>query len=302
MYKNKFLLVILMAFLLPGTSLAAEALKVASWNIGWLGSHKYNQRSSEDYAELARYAKLLDADVIALQEVENAEYASKVFGDDYDYYFSSNDWVQRVGVAVRKNTGLVVKAQEYRALDVGKSRYGMDITLSKGKDQLRLLAVHLKSGCFEEKLDKRSIKRMKVRSKETRKKKVACISLSNQAWLLENWIDSRARENIPFIVLGDFNRRFAIDIAKEYTEEQGLWQTIDDEGQEDLWSPTLSRNSRCWGGYHKHYIDHIVMDPRARETYVEGSYNQLVFEQKYTESLSRSLSDHCPISVEFNWP
>ena len=99
-------------FLLALTA-QAEPLKVGSWNIAWLGSHKFNTRTPADYERLAQYAKQLDADVIALQEVENGEYARKVFGDEYNYYFSTKNWVQRVGVAVRKSTGYQVSAKKY---------------------------------------------------------------------------------------------------------------------------------------------------------------------------------------------
>lgn len=108
----------------------------------------------------------------------------------------------------------------------------------------------------------------------------------------------RATENVPFVVIGDFNRRFNKDIAKNYSEKAGFWQSIDDDGAEDMWAPTISANSNCWGGYYKDYIDHIVFDPKAKQCYVKGSFNQLVFDGKYTKQLGRSLSDHCPISVE----
>jgi len=290
----KYLLLIL---LLP-LSIHAETLKIASWNIAWLGSHEFNKRTTSDYVELALYAKKLDADVISLQEVENAEYAQKVFGDDYDYYFSTKNWVQRVGVAVRKSSGYKVISTEYKALDVGRVRYGMDVTLSKGNKQLRLLAVHLKSGCFDKPLDTNSVTLMTETSKRDAKTKNACTKLSKQIKPLESWIDSRAKESIPFIVFGDFNRRFNKDIEHEYTEESGLWQAIDDDDAEDIWSPTISENSKCWGGYYKDFIDHIILDPRAKSKFVDGSFEQLVFDQKYTKKLSRSLSDHCPISVK----
>ena len=283
---------------LPIFSLQAEALKVASWNIAWLGSHEYNKRGDSDYLELARYATKLDADIIALQEVENAEYAKKVFGDDYDYYFSTKDWVQRVGVAVRKSIGYSVEAKEYKALDVGRVRYGMDLTLTKGNKALRLLAIHLKSGCFDKKLDSASIDAMSNASKRDQKVKTACIKLSKQLKPLEAWIDHRATGSTPFIVLGDFNRRFSQDLALQHSEKSGLWQAIDDKNNEDLWTPTLTRNSDCWGGYYKHYIDHIVLDPKAKQKYIANSFNQLVFEQKYTKEISNRLSDHCPISIE----
>jgi len=286
--KNILLLIALIA--LP---LQAKTLKVASWNIAWLGSHKYNKRIPADYAQLAKYASQLDADVIALQEVENGEWASKVFGDGYDYYFSTRNYVQRVGVAVKKSSGYKVTSTEYKALNVGQVRYGIDLTLTNGDKQLRLLAVHLKSGCFEKALDKQSVAAI---GKERTKK--ACTKLTKQIKPLEAWIDDRARESIPFVVLGDFNRRFAIDIDNSFAEEEGLWQAIDDDGAENMWTPTLTKNSKCWGGYYKDYIDHIVLDPRAKNMLVDGSFSQLVFDGKYSKQLSRSLSDHCPISVE----
>ena len=292
--------IIFLIFIALPLSINAETLKIATWNIAWLGSHKNNERAPSDYQELARYAKQLDADVIALQEVENASYAKKVFGDDYNYYFSTKDWVQRVGYAVRKTTDYSVTSTEYRKLDVGRVRYGMDLLLSKGDKKIRLLAVHLKSGCFEIPLDIKNIESMPYSTIKESKTKDDCYIHSRQIKPLESWIDQRAAENVPFIVLGDFNRRFAIEIEKSFSEEQGLWQAIDDDGTEDMWSPTLSTNSQCWSGYYKDYIDHIVLDPKAQSFYVEDSLDQLVFDQKYSRELSQNLSDHCPISIKLN--
>jgi endonuclease/exonuclease/phosphatase family metal-dependent hydrolase len=276
----------------------AEEIKIASWNIAWLGSHKYNKRAADDYQQLAHYAKQLNADVIALQEVESEYWARKVFGDDYDYYFSTKDWVQRVGVAVKKSTGFKVTAKEYKALDVGKVRHGMDITLTKNDKTLHLLAVHLKSGCFAAPLDSKSVDAMPSNSVKEKKRKEACTKLSKQIEPLEQWVDLHASQDSAYMVLGDFNRRFSQDIALKYSEDKGLWQALNDEEQEALWTPTATANSACWGGYYKDYIDHIIFSPKARENYVDASFEQLVFKPKYTKELSRNLSDHCPISVK----
>jgi len=276
----------------------ATELKLASWNIAWLGSHEYNQRTEADYQQLARYAKQLNADVIALQEVENEYWARKVFGDDYDYYFSTKDWVQRVGVAVKKSQGFRVTAMEYKALDIGKVRHGMDITLTRNDQTLHVLAVHLKSGCFVAPLDPQSINTMPSTSVKEEKHKEACVKLARQIKPLERWIDSHATQNAAYIVLGDFNRRFSQDIALKYSEDKGLWQALNDEGQAELWTPTTTINSSCWGGYYKDYIDHILFSPQAKKLYVDTSFKQLVFKPKYTKKLSQNLSDHCPISVK----
>jgi endonuclease/exonuclease/phosphatase family metal-dependent hydrolase len=283
------------------TTQALMPLKLATWNIAWLGSHEYNQRTSNDYKALARYAKQLNADVIALQEVENEYWAKKVLGDDYHYYFTSRDWVQRVGVAIKKSAQLSVQAKEYKALDVGKVRNGLEITLSRNGKEISLLAVHLKSGCFAKPLDKQSIEKMPSDTDKAQKAQFACEVLSKQIPPLEQWIDNKANNNQSVIVLGDFNRRFTQDIIAKHAENQGLWQAINDVGQQSLWAPTNSLNSQCWGGYYKDYIDHIVFNPAAKALYREDSFKQLIFDEKYTQALSRSLTDHCPISVTLNF-
>ena len=296
MIKFISLLIIALSFLSSPTF--AKTLKVASWNIAWLGSHEYNQRKDADYQKLARYARELDADVIALQEVENEKWAKKVFGDEYDYFFTTKDWVQRVGVAVKKSSGYQAQAIEYLELDQGLARRGMDVTLTKDGKSVRLLAVHMKSGCFDKALDQASIEKMPNTNEKEAYAKTACAELAKQAVPLEAWVDARAEEGVPFLLLGDFNRRFVRDISLNHTETQGLWQAIDDQGAEALWAPTMMAESKCWGGYYKDYIDHIIFDPKAKARYVDNSFDQLVFKPKYTKELSQTLSDHCPISVE----
>ncbi|MGB0937852.1 MAG: endonuclease/exonuclease/phosphatase family protein [Colwellia sp.] len=298
--STMYFLTILLSLLISNISVAQD-LKVSSWNIAWLSSHEYNKRTNDDYEQLASYAKTLNADVISLQEVESEQWARKVFGDDYDYYFSTKDWVQRVGVAIKKSAKLEVEAIEYKALDVGRVRHGMDITISRNGAILKLLAVHLKSGCFEAPLDKKSVAAMPATNEREQKRKHACSTLSKQVTPLEEWVDEQARRDIPFLIVGDFNRRFAKDIEAKYSENEGLWQALDDEGNESLWTPTTTVNSKCWGGYYKDYIDHIIFNPSAKKLYQKNSFSQLVFTPEYTRKLSQTLSDHCPISVTLSF-
>ncbi len=279
----------------------AEELKIASWNIAWLGSHKYNQRTASDYQQLAHYAKKLNADVIALQEVESEYWARKVFGNDYDYYFSTKNWVQRVGVAIKKSRHFSVKAKEYKTLDVGKTRHGIDITLTQNNKTLHLLAVHLKSGCFVAPLDINSVKAMPTISAKEKKKKEACTKLNKQIKPLAQWINLHNAQNAAYIVLGDFNRRLSQDISLKSPKNKGLWQALNNAGKEALWTPTATVNSACWGGYYKDYIDHIIFNPKAKNVYIDASFKQLVFKTKYTRKTSLNLSDHCPISVKLVW-
>jgi endonuclease/exonuclease/phosphatase family metal-dependent hydrolase len=67
------------------TGAAAETLKIAAWNV------EHFTEGSRTVAELSMMADLvdiLDADVIALQEVDGAEAARLIFDPEaYDFHF-----------------------------------------------------------------------------------------------------------------------------------------------------------------------------------------------------------------------
>ena len=73
MTKPLLPITVLIASLLSPLITHAASLKLASWNIAWLGSHKFNKRTETDYKELASYAKQFDADINTLQEIESSD-------------------------------------------------------------------------------------------------------------------------------------------------------------------------------------------------------------------------------------
>jgi len=273
-----FILGILVYFSLP--AIAAEnptSLKIATWNI-----ENLRPNSNKDFRQLQDYAELLDADVIALQEVDGVEAVSKVFDeDDYQFFFSRRNHPQRTGFAVRQGIR-VEQNPDYEELDVGDVRHGTDITVQVGEDQaIRMLSVHLKSGCFERDL--------------TGSVRGGCIKLKQQLPILEEWIDQRAQAEIPFVVMGDFNRRF-----NQINDD--FWQEIDDGNpvNADLIKVTENRLSTCFDGQYPDYIDHIVLDQITSQWWDHSSFEQV----NYNQPLSRQdlLSDHCAIAVSLNIP
>jgi endonuclease/exonuclease/phosphatase family metal-dependent hydrolase len=172
------------------------------------------------------------------------------------------------------------KNPDFTALSLGGSvRRGADITLEIGGAKLRLLSVHLKSGCFQGSLDAGGDD---------------CTKLKQQLPLLEQWIDARANEQAAFVVLGDFNRRFITGDA--------FWPEIDD-GQPpnaDLTDAGEGKTSSCQGGKFPVYIDHVVLDKRAAAQTAPESFSQLVFDP--ADEAKFKLSDHCPISVRVSIP
>jgi len=131
MNRSVLVLTALMTLLLSPTSPAVEeTLRIATWDLEWLiapeefrklsnscvthdtspGPRKRSipcnvarklDRSALDFQVLERYANQLDADIIALQEVDGVSAARKVFRN-HDFCFTRREGVQNTGFAIRK--------------------------------------------------------------------------------------------------------------------------------------------------------------------------------------------------------
>lgn len=278
-----------MILILLASTLQAAELKVATWNLEWLtlrlqGDPELPEnvvpKQAADIAVLRRYAEILDADVVALQEVDGPEVAALVFPPDrYRLIFTGDHVIQRVGFAVR-NSIPVHRNPDLVALDLyptalHRLRSGLDITLDLPSGPLRLLAVHLKTGCHEDRL-----------STSPRRE---CETLRHQLPPLQGWIAQRRDEGAPFVLLGDFNRRM--------------------DGREDVMTAlnatlpltraTEGHGSPCWGG--GSFIDHIMAGGAARGWMEPNSLRVMVYREKDMAARDK-LSDHCPVSVRFHLP
>ncbi len=274
---------ILLALLLPVPTLAAD-LKVATWNLDWLTTRPAGDRSlprdvvpraDADFARLAHYAGELNADVIAIEEVDGFSAASKVFPrDKYSIHMTRDHVVQRVGIVVRRGLHYDMNP-DLTALSGKHLRSGADITLHVGGADLRILAVHLKKGCREVPLPK-------IRSR-------VCDELRDQIPPLTEWIAARRAEGIPFLVLGDFNR----------------WMPRDDTFLAELRkaaplaSATEAHSSPCWGS--ENFIDHILAGGAAAHWMRPDTLRVLTY-QETDPAWKDRLSDHCPVSVKFAVP
>ena len=266
---------------------AARELKIATWNLEWLTLRKAGDpilpedvvpKRSEDLALLRHYALALDADVVALEEVDGPQAAAEVFTPDrYALFFTGDHVVQRVAFAVRRGIKVTQNA-DLVGLDIDpKARFrlrsGADITLDLPGARLRLLAVHLKSGCHEAPLGN---------SGRT------CTTLRRQIAPLQGWIAQRREEGVPFALLGDFNRR--MDRRDEMSD--ALNQVA------PLLRVTEGRATPCWGG--NSFIDHIFLGGAARAWMEPNSMRVMVYREG--EDAKERLSDHCPVSVRLELP
>jgi endonuclease/exonuclease/phosphatase family metal-dependent hydrolase len=264
----------------------AETLKVATWNLNWLTLLPAGDpalpadapgQGTKDWGRLRAYAATLDADVVALQEVDGPEAARRVFPDD-QLFFTQDHVVQRVGIAVRPGLHAVQNPDLVGLVLYPDARFplrsGADVTLDWQAGVLRLLAVHLKSGCSRDPFAS---------------SRPACPQLRLQTAVLQGWIAQRQREGVPFLILGDFNR--------DMDSPEEMWTALSSTAP--LLRATAGRGNPCWGG--ENFIDHIIAGGAARTWLQPQTLRVLVYHEQ-GEEWREGLSDHCPVSVRLSLP
>ena len=97
---------------------------------------------------------------------------------------------------------------------------------------------------------------------------------------------------MPFIVLGDFNRRFNVP-------NDHVWAELDDgePANADLTTLTQDMPVSCRDNKFPKFIDHIVIDRRVLPSVDRTSFRHLTYRQA-DKAVWNQLSDHCPVIVE----
>jgi endonuclease/exonuclease/phosphatase family metal-dependent hydrolase len=310
------------AFILAGllvlapSGLPARDLTLATWNLEWLMEPRVirqlrascvsgdrlprsgarvipcdvaetKERSRADFAALARYAQRLDADVIAIQEVDGPVPASRLF-TRHQFCFSRRTHVQNLGFAIRKGLPFRCDA-DLHALSLGETvRRGVQLTLNPGTAQeIHLLSVHLKSGCGRSALDS---------------DRAECQSLAQQVPVLERWIDEQAAQGRLFAVLGDFNRDLKRESGPARNPQgrlRSLWAEIDDGdpvGADLTLGADLGSFRNCTVAQnYSGFIDQIVLGQALAARVVPGSLRRVTYEN--ADAATRRLADHCPVAI-----
>ena len=136
--------------------------------------------------------------------------------------------------------------------------------------ELRLLSVHIKTGCWGRKQDRDD------RSRKT------CETLRAQIERLKAWADARRAEGTAFVILGDFNRRLA-------QPDDWVWVVLSPPAA-PLLLPAEDVPFRCDPRYPA-FIDHLVVGGGAEAMLVYGSFREWPRRGPHP--------DHCAVSAVF---
>lgn len=280
--------------LLPLPAGAQQEIRLATWNIAWLtlkpSGHPdlprdIRARAPEDFRLLRGYAERLNADIVAIQEIDGDAAAARVFDPAlYAIHLTDETDTQRPGFAVRRSLRMI-RNPDLAELDIRAGarrslRRGADITVETPQGtRLRLLSVHLNAGCRDEPLPQSP--------------PPDCEGIAQQARIIAAWVEARRREGVAFAVLGDFNRRIST--------RDDLLRIV--EAGTPLARPTAGFSSPCWsdarGG--RPFVSHILTGGPAAQWVVPESMNVLVYAER-DRSYRERLSDHCPVSIRLRLP
>lgn len=246
-------------------------------------------RDAADFDALRRYAQRLDADVVALQEVDGADTARRVF-PGYEFCFAQRAHVQKNGFAIRAGIPYRCEA-EFAPLSLDELvRPGVVVTVYPGTPaEATLMSVHLKSGCPAGPLTNGSNR--------------ACATLTEQAGPLEQWIDAQAAAGRRFAILGDFNRRFVLEGGPARDAEGrllNLWPEIDDGQPAGARLTDVTRGNpftACSADdRYTAYIDTVIVGERLAPAIEAGGFIRITYDGADVAA-GRRLSDHCPVGV-----
>lgn len=279
-------------------SVSADSLHIATWNVEHLNEDNNAgciPRTDDDYEYIAGRIADLNADVIAIQEVESAQAAYRVFpesewivvmserpntrgSDSGSICWGTEDKRlrhQATGIAIRRGIDFDTNpSYAHLAGDNPNQRWGTDVTVHARNVSFRVLSVHLASGCWGAEQDGDS-----GRSN-------ICTTLRGQVTRLAEWIAERHANNEEFVVLGDFNRRLAV------TDDWAASQLFTSDLNTTLITADLregvEQTDWCDARY-PDLIDHILVS----STLIDQINTESIVEHPRV----RESPDHCIISA-----
>ncbi len=264
-----------------------DRITLGTFNMEWFGDNSaddHKPRSETDDKLLAVVLGDIDADVLAVQEVENEEalkrllqHIAKESSSEYHIALGASGGKQKVGFLYRKPVELVsVREIDAIAVEKGRTRAGLLALFRVGGLEWAMLAVHLKSTSRADSTPELVQRSLALRTAQA----VEILTFTNSF--------HQALPTKPLFILGDFNdsprkKRTTLDTLKHAPNLTFL---------------TADLASCSYSGLPA--IDHIIASSSATGRVLRGTLRTVNFRAMLSEKASERVSDHCPVVVQFS--
>jgi len=312
------------------------------------------RRTQSDYEDLIRWRDRTGAAVFLLQEVTSPAAIDAIFpaADGWTHCISGQyaaaeglppgslctrpgqaahkpmgeGRAQYTAVAIRPGAAVTLgTVSDYadlnvRSLDDGVERdlrWGLDVSLTAGGETLRVLVVHMKSGCFDDFI-RRNLWETAPQPPAVRH---ACDTLGRQLYPLRAWVEARETAGENWMLAGDFNRRLDAG-AGPFQDE--VWRALSgfakardgtdlDAQRADipLFRSPYKEASACWqefrnaepatladaDDYNMLPIEFFIFGQKAKMHVLPASGAHVSWPNG-TPADKKRLSDHCPLTLK----
>lgn len=274
-------------------SFEPSQLTVATWNVEHLAypiDTGCKPRTESDINAMREYVNNVDADVFALQEVASEQAVRLLFPSDtwqvlmsprpdsetYECRGSGRESTQqKIAYAVKNGINInSVRGLSELGLNNPGLRYGLELTIQSELGAIKLLNVHMKSGCFVDNY--------------SRSDRESCQTFAQQAPILDAWVETQESEGIQYVLLGDFNHR----LSAPYNHLTRQLMTNSDGSESTLYNTTGQLI-----GCHPYYpapIDLVFVGGMSDNKY-DYTYQAHTFNNMAPKAM---LSDHCAVSLQ----
>lgn len=264
------------------TQFKEDELIISTFNVEWLGDglNDRKERSENDYKLIAKVISELNSDIVALQEIENKIALKRIlkYLTDYKFVISENKSAQNI--AYLYNTKIkITRNYIYDKVDFAdrSTRPALVLVAKKNNFDFVISNVHFKSTS---------------RFDNTKEKKERSISIrTEQADKMSLFVDSiinKGKEK-DIIIVGDFNDS---PIRKK---NPSLLSLIYNKNGEFLTSELKSCKNKTL-----YSIDHIFVSKSVINRFITTSERSYNFNLIYEKEISNNISDHCPVSANFD--
>lgn len=261
-----------------------ERTTVGTFNMEWFGDNSSDDRKPRTGADdrlLADAVRCADADILAVQEIENTQAMERLLRllPEYRCIMGASGGKQRIGFLYRAPLQVTMLGEVHSlAVEDGRTRAGLLVQCAIGKARWLLLAVHLKSTSRAD-----STPALVERSRFLRRA---------QAEQLRVWADSVLQKggNSNILILGDCNdsphkKQSTLDTLVNFSRLVFLTG--------EMRSCTYSALPT---------IDHIIVSDSLLRRVVPGTLRAINFRAALPENEAKRVSDHCPIVVQISLP
>ena len=280
-FKYTFCLILLSA-LLFSCSKSSDTLVIGTFNIKWLGDGEDDrfERSGADHDRISSIIDDLNADILALQEIESKNALMKITDKlrGYKLKIINDDHPQKTAYLVRKGID-ILNSGNYQPIEIisGETRPGFYMEVKYKNKNIHLMNVHFKSTSRYDSTDRLRRKSIYIRTKQAEK-----------AAHFADSIIAADEQNV--VILGDLNDN------PFKTNRETLNSLKNNDDLIFLTDGLPSCRNKLW-----RTIDHIVVSKSLFGHYLKGSSRVVNFNNSVHDKFTDKISDHCPVLANFTF-